>query len=193
MGQRCVCRMATPSLSWCPVFLQEVGSISSLSLLSGISSKVPLFESWESFTSQVSGAFWRVPLTSYFLRLPVYILSAGPQGFFSHFTSLSTRKGRPLPSTLPTLPPNPSTFPARYTPPSTPVIAFFSLPGHFSLLSVLSSVDCILGILYWGYGVLTERDLSWWPSERPNKQLKESDADICTQPIDRSSWPLLLN
>jgi hypothetical protein len=28
---------------------------------------------------------------------------------------------------------------------------------------------------------------------RPNKQLKESDADFCTQPMDRSSWPLLLN
>jgi hypothetical protein len=45
---------------------------------------------------------------------------------------------------------------------------------------------------YWGYEVLTKRDLSWLPSERPNKQLKESDADICTQPVDRSCWPLLL-
>jgi hypothetical protein len=25
------------------------------------------------------------------------------------------------------------------------------------------------------------------PPKRPNKQLKESDADICTQPMDRSS------
>ena len=58
-----------------------MGSLSSLSLLSGISSKVPPFESWESLTSQVSGAFWGIPPTSYFLRLPVYILSAGPQGF----------------------------------------------------------------------------------------------------------------
>jgi hypothetical protein len=46
---------------------------------------------------------------------------------------------------------------------------------------------------YWGYGMLTKSDLSWLLSERPNKQLKESDADICTQPMDRSSWPLLLN
>jgi hypothetical protein len=46
---------------------------------------------------------------------------------------------------------------------------------------------------YWGYEELTKRDLSWLPSKRHNKQLKESDADICTQPIDRSSWPLLLN
>jgi hypothetical protein len=46
---------------------------------------------------------------------------------------------------------------------------------------------------YWGYGMLTKRDLSWLHSKRPNKQLKESDADICTQPMDRNSWPRLLN
>jgi hypothetical protein len=38
---------------------------------------------------------------------------------------------------------------------------------------------------YWGYGELTKRNLAWLPSEWPNKQLKESDADICTQPMDR--------
>ena len=63
MGQRCNCGVATPSLTQCPVFLLKVGSITSLSLPSGISSKVPPFESWESFTSQVSGAFWEVPST----------------------------------------------------------------------------------------------------------------------------------
>ena len=42
---------------------------------------------------------------------------------------------------------------------------------------------------YWCYGLLTNRGLSWLLSERPNKQLKESDADICTQPMDRSLWP----
>jgi hypothetical protein len=31
------------------------------------------------------------------------------------------------------------------------------------------------------------------PCEKSNKQLKESDADICTQPMDRSSCPLFLN
>jgi hypothetical protein len=31
----------------------------------------------------------------------------------------------------------------------------------------------------------------WLPPERPNKQLKESDADIYTQPMDKTSWPLL--
>jgi hypothetical protein len=46
---------------------------------------------------------------------------------------------------------------------------------------------------YWGYGMLTEGDLSCLPSERPNKQLKESDTDTCTQPMYRSIWPLLLN
>ena len=34
-----------------------------------------------SLTSQVSGAFWWVHPRSYYLRLPVYILCAGPQGF----------------------------------------------------------------------------------------------------------------
>jgi hypothetical protein len=46
---------------------------------------------------------------------------------------------------------------------------------------------------YWGCGVLTKTVLSWLPAKRPNKQLKESDADICTQPMDRCSWPLWLN
>jgi hypothetical protein len=43
---------------------------------------------------------------------------------------------------------------------------------------------------YWGYGALTKRDLAWLPSERPNKHLKESDADIYTQPeaVDPCCW-----
>ena len=36
-------------------------------------------------------------------------------------------------------------------------------------------------------------DLSWLPWERLNKQLKESDAVICTQPTDRSCWPMGVN
>ena len=95
------------SVGWKPppsldVFLLEVGSISSLSLLSRISSKVPPFESWNSFTSQVSGVFWGVPPTSYFLRLPFYILSSGHQ-VFSTFPSPNTRAGSslyPLPFAL---------------------------------------------------------------------------------------------
>jgi hypothetical protein len=65
--------MATPSLTWWPVFLLEVGSLSSFSLLNGISSKV--------LTSQVCSAFWMVPPTSYLLRLPDSIVSVSPQGF----------------------------------------------------------------------------------------------------------------
>jgi hypothetical protein len=42
---------------------------------------------------------------------------------------------------------------------------------------------------YWCYGMLINRSLAWLPSERPNKQLRESDADIYTQPMDRSQWP----
>jgi hypothetical protein len=37
---------------------------------------------------------------------------------------------------------------------------------------------------YWYYGVLTNRGLLWQTSKRPNKQLKESDVDIYTQPMD---------
>jgi hypothetical protein len=122
MGQSCDCGMATPSLTWCPVFLLEVSSISSLSLLSGISSKVPPLESWESLIFQVSSTFWGVPPT-YILKLPVSILSAGPQGF-SHFPSPNTRSGSPLPSTSP----SPSTFPPR------------SFPPHLWLFSSLSQV-----------------------------------------------------
>jgi hypothetical protein len=43
------------------------------------------------------------------------------------------------------------------------------------------------------YWVLTKMDLSWLFSERPKKQLKESDADICAQAKDRSCWPQGLN
>jgi hypothetical protein len=51
---------------------------------------------------------------------------------------------------------------------------------------------------YWCYGVLIDRSLEWLPSERPSKQLKESDADIYTKwlqskPMDWSQGPLWLN
>jgi hypothetical protein len=105
-----------PSLTWCPVFLLEAGSISSFSLLSGISFKVPPFESWDSLTSQVSVAFWRFLPNSYIQRLPVSILSAVPQGltpFPSPNTSLywspfvSTFLPRSLPLQLWLLSPHP--------------------------------------------------------------------------------------
>ena len=115
MGQGFDCGMANPSLIRCPVFLLEVGSISSLSLLSDIASKITPFESWESLISQVSGAFWKVPPTSYFLRLLVYILSAGPQGF-SPFPN-------PIPDQVPSLP----SWPSPQIPPSLPPCGCFLL------------------------------------------------------------------
>jgi len=40
-------------------------------------------------------------------------------------------------------------------------------------------------------GVLTDRSPAWLPTtERPNKQLKESDVVTCTKPKDRN-WGLL--
>jgi hypothetical protein len=46
---------------------------------------------------------------------------------------------------------------------------------------------------YWRYGAITKRDLAWLPWTRPNKQLKELEADIFTQSMNRSYWPLWLN
>ena len=150
MGQRCDCGMATPSLIWCPVFLLEVGSVICLSLLLGISSEVPPFEFWESLNSQVSGEFCRVPPTSYVLKLPasIFLLAFRASDLFPH----------PITDQVSSLPPTPSpwsTFHLRSLPPSPFLIAFFSLPiviemsslGHFSLLNLLSLVDCTLGIL----------------------------------------------
>jgi hypothetical protein len=82
--------MATPSLTCCPVFLLKVGSVSSLSLLLGISSKV-IPESLSPARSLVHSGE-SLPHTSYLLRLPVSILSAGPQGF-SPLLSPITRSG----------------------------------------------------------------------------------------------------
>ena len=85
--------------------------------------------------------------TSYLLRLPVFILFVDPQDFNSVLTPSNTRSCSPLLLHIPFL---------THAPPSLPhpVIAFFSLPsgieasslGSFSLLTFLSSVDCILGI-----------------------------------------------
>jgi hypothetical protein len=128
------------------------GGLYKFTLPTGISSKVPPFEFWESLTSQISDAFWRFPLTCSFLKLPVSILSAGPQGF-SPFPSLNTRSGSP-----PHIPPTPSTFPPRFLPLSLLVIAFFSLPSgteasslaNFSLLS------------FWGFCGLHLRYSVWF-------------------------------
>jgi hypothetical protein len=139
MGQRCDCGMATPCLTWCHVFLLEVGSINSLYWAFHLRS-LPPFESWESLTSYVSGTFWGVSPTSYFLTLTVYILSAGPLGF-SPFLSPYTRSGVPPPT--PPDPPPLLSLPGLS--PSPLVIAFLSLPsgteefslGPFNLLRCL--------------------------------------------------------
>jgi hypothetical protein len=44
---------------------------------------------------------------------------------------------------------------------------------------------------YWDYGTLTKRNISWLPSKRPNKQLKESDADIYHQPMQKQLIPVV--
>jgi hypothetical protein len=117
MGQRCDCGMATPSLTSCPVFLLEVISRSSLSLLMGISSKVhPLKPG--SFNSQVSGAFWGYPqlLFPEVACLHSFWWPSWHQSF--SLTQCHIR----FPSTLHF--PTPSTFPPRSLPPSPLVIAF---------------------------------------------------------------------
>ena len=120
------------------VFLLEVGSIFSFSLLSVISSKVPPFESREFPTSQVSDTFWRVPPTSYLPRLPVSILSAGPQGF-SPFPSPNTRSGSPF---LP------------ITPPPSHLLSF---PGP----SLLTTCDWFLLSPKWDWVILTWTPTCW--------------------------------
>lgn len=67
------------------------------------------------------------PHTSYFLKLPVSILSAGPQSF-SPFLSLNTRSGHPPPLTV-TPHPHPLSFPNP------------TLPPHLWLLPSLSWVE----------------------------------------------------
>jgi hypothetical protein len=86
-------------------------------------SEVLPFESWEYLTSQVSCAFWRVPQTSYFPRLPASTLSAGPQGF-SPFPSPNNRSGSPLYPLHSCLPP--IHFPSQ-VPPSLPTCNCFVL------------------------------------------------------------------
>ena len=145
MGQSCDCGMATPSLTGCPVLLLEVGSIISLSLLHQRSLPMSLGSLSPPRSLVHSGG---IPPTSYFLRLLVYILSTGLQGF-SPFPSPNTRSG-PLSSPLPAFP-TPLSLPGSFLSPSPLVIAFFSLPseteasspGHFSLLSLFNSVSCV--------------------------------------------------
>jgi len=42
---------------------------------------------------------------------------------------------------------------------------------------------------YQGYGTFTKRNLSWLPSKKTNKEVKESDGDMCTQPMTEAADP----
>jgi hypothetical protein len=141
--------MAIPSLIWCATFLLEVGSIKFLfstvrHFIKGSSLWVPRVSHLPSLWCILG-----IPPTSYFLRFPVSIFSAGPQVF----------SPSPSPSQVPLSPhcsPTPSTFPPKSLPLSPLVIAFSSLPsrtelssfGNLSLLSLLNSVDFILSTRY---------------------------------------------
>jgi hypothetical protein len=149
MGQSFDCQMATfPSLDALSFCLRCALKVHSPYCRAFHLRSLPLSR-WESLTLQVSGTFWRVPPASYFPSLPLSILSVGPQGFSSFLD--------PIPNHVPFFPfPPHSPFPPRSLSPSLLLIAFFSLPsstevsllGPFSLLTFLSPMHCIVGILY---------------------------------------------
>jgi hypothetical protein len=124
--------------TWCPAFLLEVDSISSLSPLLGISFKVPPFEFWESFTSQVSEGppIWG----GWFL-----FFSAGSQSFTPDSPLPQYLIMFPFSSPCPLSHPGPS-----FCPP--PPNAFYPSPPSgiedLGLWLVNLLEFCILGILY---------------------------------------------
>jgi hypothetical protein len=155
MNQTFDCGMVTPSVTWCPVFLLEVNSITSLFLLSGISSKVPplSLETLElrssTHRSLVQSRGSPQPPTSLSCLIQFFLRPSELQSF-----SLTQYQMRfPSSSHLSVF------FFSPKPPPSTLGITFFSLPskieesslGSFSLLPPLSSVDCILGILCFSF------------------------------------------
>jgi hypothetical protein len=50
------------------------------------------------------------------------------------------------------------------------------------LLFININVNITIITIYY-YSLLTDKSLAWLPSEKPNKQLKEPDADSYTQPM----------
>ena len=115
MGQRCDCGMTNPSLTWCPVFLLEVGFINFPSLLSGISFKVPSLspESLSTLMSLVHSGGGGV--------LPTPI----PQGCLFPFFLLALRASVLFPHPIPDqVPLSPSLHPHSQTCP-------LSFPGPF--------------------------------------------------------------
>jgi hypothetical protein len=134
----------------------EVGSINSFLPTVGHFIKDPPYESWDSLTSQVSGAFWENPPPN--LQFPE-VACLHSFWWLSGFQSFSLTQYQIRFPLSPTVPPPPHThpLPSSSLTPSPLVIAFFiPLPseteasslGPFSLLSLFNSVDCILCILY---------------------------------------------
>jgi hypothetical protein len=97
---------------WCPIFLLEVGSISSLSPLSGISSKVPL--SPESLSPPRSlvhfGECPQFPI-SWSCVFPFFLLALGTLVLFPH--PIADQVPLPYPPTPHPPPPHTSTFHPR--------------------------------------------------------------------------------
>ena len=97
-----------------------------LPLLSSFSSKVPPFESWESCTSQVSGAFGGGDTPNLlFPEVSCLYSFCWPSGLQSFSLTQYQIRFPSFPFTSLT----PSTFLPRFFPPSPLVIAFFSLPS----------------------------------------------------------------
>ena len=159
MGQTCNCRMA-PSLIWFPVFLLEVGSVSSLSLLSRSSSKVPP-SLWVLSISQLPGC-WCIlecapqpPISRSFL-FSLFLLALRVSVLFPH----------PVPDQVPLSwdSSSMSTFPFISLHPSPCVIAFFSFQNGTVLTWSLHLIDfsafcglylCFLGILYFFFCLIS--------------------------------------
>ena len=105
--------------------LPDGGGLRKFPLLTGISSKVPLFESWESLTSQVSGTFWEFPLPpiSWGCLYTFFLLALRASVLFSHPIPDQVPLSLPLP-----IPPCPISLPGP------------SFPPHLWLFSSLSQM-----------------------------------------------------
>jgi hypothetical protein len=78
-----------------------VDSTNFLSPLSGISSKIPPFESWESFTPQVSGTFWRIPPNLLSPELVCFHYFCWPSGISVIFSPSNIWSCSPLHTPIP--------------------------------------------------------------------------------------------
>jgi hypothetical protein len=123
MDQRCDCGMVTPFLTWCSVFLLEMGSINSLSLLSlllSISSLNP--RSLSPYRSLVHSRRSSQPPISWCGLFTFFLLALRASVLFP----------LPIPDQVPLSPPTPQPHPLFLLGPF--------LPPHLWLLSSLSQV-----------------------------------------------------